>query len=258
MEWWQTGILAIVEGITEFLPISSTAHLLITSRILGLPVTEFVKSFEIAIQLGAILAVAAMYRKQIMDPKLWGRLLAGWVPTAAAGAALYPFIKGELLENLGVTIAALFAGGIILILLEKSSIFKVQYSMKKTADLPLWKYLIIGVFQAMSIVPGVSRAAATIIGGMMVGLSRREAVEYSFILAVPTMAAAVGWDLFKSGGNFGRGEWVIMAVGFAGAFVSAAAAVKWLISYVRTRDLSYFGWYRIILGAVINLIFIFR
>ena len=225
MEWWQTGILAIVEGITEFLPISSTAHLLITSRILGLPVTEFVKSFEIAIQLGAILAVAAMYRKQIMDPKLWGRLLAGWVPTAAAGAALYPFIKGELLENLGVT---------------------------------MWKYLIIGVFQAMSIVPGVSRAAATIIGGMMVGLSRREAVEYSFILAVPTMAAAVGWDLFKSGGNFGRGEWVIMAVGFAGAFVSAAAAVKWLISYVRTRDLSYFGWYRIILGAVIYLIFIFR
>jgi len=257
MDIIQSLVLSVVEGITEFLPISSTGHLILTADLLKIPQTEFVKSFEVIIQLGAILAVVVLYwRRFIQSKALWMRLIVAFLPTAILGLVFYKLIKHYLLGNPEVTLWALFLGGIALIVIEK--LYKEQpHHLDNVEKLPLKKAFIIGLVQSLSMIPGVSRAAATIFGGLFMGLKRTAAVEFSFFLAVPTMAAATGLDLVKSNFSFSSQEWIVLAIGFVGAFVTAILAIRFFVRYVGHHTFIAFGIYRIVL-AIVFWLFIVR
>jgi undecaprenyl-diphosphatase len=243
-------VLAVVEGITEFLPISSTGHLILTSHLLGLEHTDFLKSFEVIIQLGAILAIVFLYWKTLIkDISIWKKIVTAFIPTAFVGFFLYDFIKGFLLGNETVTLASLFIGGIVLILLELFHKEKKE-SKDQIAKLSYKHAFIIGCFQSLSIIPGVSRAASTIIGGLLVGGKRKTAVEFSFLLAVPTMVAASGLDLLESNFSFTATEWHLLSVGFIGSFLVAIAAVKFFLGFIQKHTFIPFGVYRIVLALV--------
>lgn len=250
MDLIQAIILSIVEGVSEFLPISSTGHLILASDLLKIPQTEFVKSFEIFIQLGAILAVAVLYfNKYSRDFKVWRNVLAAFVPTAVIGLVLYKFIKDYLLGNTLVTIGALFIGGILLIALEK--LHKERGSDAGSIEkLSIKQSFLIGVVQSVSVIPGVSRSAATILGGMFLGAKKETAVEFSFLLAVPTMLAATGLDLIKSNFAFNGQEISVLITGFAGAFITALFVIKWFIKFTQTNSFFWFGVYRIVLALI--------
>ena len=249
MSIFQTLILSIVEGITEFLPISSTGHLILVSELLSLSQTEFVKSFEIIIQLGAIMAIVVLYFKKLIEnKKLYPKILAAFLPSAIIGFVLYKFIKQYLIGDPQIVLASLFIGGILLIILEKI-LAKIKIRNDLTIEeLDLKSCLLVGLSQTVSMIPGVSRAAATIIGGMSVGLSRSSAIEFSFLLAVPTMAAASGLDLIKSYQYFSVQDFKQLIVGFIVSFISAKIAVEWLIKFMKNHSLAAFGVYRIILA----------
>lgn len=249
-------ILSIVEGVTEFLPISSTGHLELASKILNIPQTGFVKTFEIVIQLGAILAVLILYFVRILKSvNLWKRVIVAFIPTSIIGLIFYKIIKNILLGNLLIDVISLFIGGILIIILEKY-FAKKPPTIEKVENLSLTKTSLIGVAQSVSVIPGVSRAAATIFGGMGLGLTRVEATEFSFILAIPTMVAASGLDLYKTRFSFTSQEYLLIAIGFIGAFISAAITVKWLINFVSKHSFIGFGIYRIILALIFLAIFI--
>jgi len=253
----QALILGIVEGITEFLPISSTAHLILLGRVLGITSTDFVKTFGVVIQLGAILAVVVIYWRTFL--RRWavnGRIILAFIPTGFLGFLLYPYIR-NLLGNPLVAIGALFFGGIILILFE--------YWHKESADavenlsaITYPQAFLIGLAQTVSMIPGVSRSAATILGGMVQRIKRETIVEFSFLLAVPTMLAATGYDLLKNfhslAGSSGNG--ILLLVGFLAAFLSALVAVSWLIRYIKNHKLTAFGIYRIVIALVFLLLYI--
>lgn len=249
-------ILAIVEGITEFLPISSTGHLVLVSHALAIPETDFTKSFEIIIQLGAILAVVVLYFKTLLYKRqYWPKLLVAFLPTALVGFTLYPLIKHVFLDNPLITLISLLVGGIALIAVEKIH----KEGETHASDLSHVTYqqaALIGCFQALSVVPGVSRAAATIVGGMVMGVKRTTAVEFSFLLAVPTMIAASGLDLVKSHSRFTSNEYLTLAVGFIGAFIVALIAVKYFMQYIKQHNFIPFGIYRIIIAIIYFLVFV--
>lgn len=249
-------ILAVVEGVTEFLPVSSTGHLVLVSNILLLPQTEFLKSFEIIIQLGAILAVVnAYWKKLITNVTLWMRILVAFIPTAIVGFFLYDYIKGFLLGNTTVTLAALFIGGVILILVERFYKAEKHYT-QEVEKIGLPQAFMIGVFQSLSVVPGVSRAAASILGGMFMGASRKTAVEFSFFLAIPTVFAASGYDLLKSNFSFSLYEWNLLIIGFSGSFIVAHFVIKFFLAYVQKHSFTVFGIYRIVLSIVYWLLLV--
>jgi undecaprenyl-diphosphatase len=240
----QSIILGIVEGITEFLPISSTGHLILASRLLGLPQTDFQKSFEIAIQLGAIASVIVLYWRKFFEPAVLGRVIAAFIPTGLIGFALYHVVKTYLFGSDTVVLWALGLGGVALIvfeLLHKES----DDAVADVTAIPYSKAVAIGLFQSLSIVPGVSRAGATIVGGLILGLSRSTIVEFSFLLAVPTMLAATGYDLLKNASSFEPQQFGVLAAGFISAFLVALLSIKFLLAYVRTRTFIPFGIYRI-------------
>lgn len=243
----QAIILGIVEGLTEFLPISSTAHLIIANRLLAIPLTDFVKSFDIIIQLGAILAVVILYIRQLLldRPTLY-RIIVAFIPTAIIGFFLYPFIKNNLLENMKLIAFALVIGGVIMIIFEHT-----RKSDKTEKHISYFRALLIGIFQSLAIIPGVSRAGATIIGGQSLGISRKTIVEFSFLLAIPTMVAASGLDIIKSDFSFSTSEWGLLATGFVTAFITALLAVQFFLRYIEKHSFSAFGWYRIIIGLLI-------
>lgn len=242
-------ILAIVEGVTEFLPVSSTGHLVLTSFMLSIPQTNFVKSFEIIIQLGAILAIVTLYwRTLIRNIDVWRKLFIAFIPTAIIGYILYDFIKNTLIGDPLITVIALFLGGIVLILIEY--FFKEkEHHIENIENISYQNSFIIGIFQSFSIVPGVSRAAATIIGGLLTGAKRKTAVEFSFLLAIPTMLAATALDLKESSLKFSTNEIALIATGFIGSFIVALFAVKFFVSYVQKHNFILFGVYRILLAA---------
>ncbi|MEK7509374.1 MAG: undecaprenyl-diphosphate phosphatase [Patescibacteria group bacterium] len=250
-------ILGIVEGFTEFLPISSTAHLVITSEILRIPESAFLGSFIIAIQLGAIASVVVLYWKTIvLDSETMKRVFVAFVPTAVIGFLLYQFVKGFLLENLFVIAWALLLGGMVLILFEwwqKGISARALPAQAGTplSTMPYSKAFLVGVAQALAIIPGVSRAGATILGGLALGLGRADIVVFSFLLAIPTMLAATGYDLYKTGSSFATNEWHLLALGFIVSFIAAYAGVRFLVSFVQTHSFSGFGWYRIVLGVAV-------
>lgn len=247
-------IYGIVEGLTEFLPISSTGHLILTAKLLGNAQTDFLKSFEIAIQLGAILSIVALYwRELFVNRRIMKRIIAAFIPTAIIGFTFYPLIKKYLIGNVSVVLWALLIGGIFIILFEK------KHGERKDAvhEIGLMTYrqaFLIGVFQSFAIIPGVSRSAATIIGGLYAKLSRRVIVQFSFLLAVPTMAAATGLDLLKNAHSFTWNEVEFLAVGFIVSFIVAFVAVKFFLSFVETHTFIPFGIYRI---GIVVLWFLF-
>ena len=251
MDWVQVLILSVVEGVTEFLPISSTGHLILASKLLGVAQTEFVKSFEIVIQLGAIAAVAWESKEAFRSFKSVKAMMWAFVPTGVIGFGLYRVVKTYLLGNAEVVVWALLLGGVGMIIWEK---LQTRDRKLQISDLNVKRSFLIGVLQAVSVIPGVSRALMTIMGGMMMGLSRIEAVKFSFVLAIPTMVAATGLDLVKSGWSFTANEWLILGVGFAGAYFSAWIVVRWLIGYVQKHNFVAFGVYRIALALVFGLL----
>ncbi len=256
MDFVQTVILSIVEGLTEFLPISSTGHLVLTSEILQVKQTEFVKSFEIIIQLGAILAVVFLYWKRVMTNfRFWPKLIIAFIPSGVVGLTLYKLIKSLLLGNSYVTLLALFLGGVLLIILEK--IYKEQdHHLSNIEQISHQQAFLIGLCQSVSIIPGVSRAGATIMGGLFLGLKRTTAVEFSFLLAIPTMFAATSLDLIKSNLSFTANEYNLLIAGFIGSFITAIFAVKFFLKFVATHSFIPFGIYRIVLALLFWLLIV--
>jgi undecaprenyl-diphosphatase len=240
-------ILGIVQGISEFLPISSTGHMILASHLMGLKHTEFLKSFEIAIQAGTILSVVVLYwRTLLVDIEVIKRLIVAFLPTGILGLTLYRMVKGYLLGSEAVVLWSLLIGGIILV------VFEWRYREKEDAtgeirDISYRDALIIGLFQSIAMIPGVSRSASTIVGGLMLGLKRKTIVEFTFLLAVPTMLAATGYDLIRSGSQFSVGEFQYLLVGFVTAFVVALLSIKFLLSFIKTHTFIPFGVYRIVL-----------
>lgn len=256
MNLFHAAILGFVEGLTEFLPISSTGHLIIAAKLLGLSQTEFLKSFEIAIQLGAILAVVALYgRRLLISREIFVKVCVAFMPTAILGAIFYKVIKKYLLSGETLVLWTLLLGGIIIILFEKWH--KTPESGSQDWDTLTYKKAFwVGVCQSVAMVPGVSRAGATIIGGLVMGIPRRVIVEFSFLLAVPTMLAATVLDLIKSGFTFGPGEAAFLTVGFVTSFIVAILVIKVFLQFIRNHTFTVFGWYRIF--AAILLFFVLQ
>lgn len=250
-------ILGLVEGITEFLPISSTGHMILAARLLDLQPTEFLKSFEIIIQLGAILAILVLYWKKLfLNGKIFLRVAVAFLPTAIIGLIFYKIVKEYLLGSTLVVVLSFAIGGILLIVFELFWAKKHVPTEASPLELESVTYkqaLIIGTFQAIAIIPGVSRSAATIVGGLLLGISRSAIVEFSFLLAVPTMAAATLLDVFKMGFSFTGNEMGLLGIGFVVAFISALIAVRFLIRFIKTHTFVPFGVYRIVVACAFLL-----
>ena len=246
-------ILGLVEGITEFLPVSSTAHLILAGHALRLADSEFLKSFEIIIQLGAILSVVVLYWNKFWHWDVLKKLVVAVIPTGIIGLTVYKALKAYLLGNVVVVLCALVVGGIALIIFErfpKRDVEEIDFG-----EITYGKALLIGLFQSIAIIPGVSRSAATIVGGSLIGISKRTIVEFSFMLAVPTMLAASGLELVK-GRSALAGHYTPLAVGFVVSFVTAIIAIKSFLGYIKKHDFAAFGWYRIVLALVYFLVFL--
>ena len=242
-------ILGIVEGVTEFLPISSTGHLILVSEFLRIPQSEFLKTFEIAVQLGAIASVVVLYWKSFFNIELLKRLVIAFIPTGVIGIVFYKIAKTYLLGYDSVVLVALLIGGVALI------VFELLHTEKEDAvDAPeaisYRQALLVGLFQAIAIIPGVSRSAATIVGGLLLGIKRVTIVEFSFLLAVPTMAAATGLDTLKSWGTFSSDQISTLAIGFITSFVVALFSIRFLLSYIRKHSFIPFGIYRIAIAVL--------
>ena len=249
--------LGVVEGLTEFLPISSTGHLIIAGQLIGYT-GEKAKVFEIVIQSGAMLAVIWEYRER------FGRVLAGlhcdvaarrfavnlavaFLPAALLGLAFAGAIKQHLFHAVPVA-AAFILGGLIILWVERSP---RRATVERVDDMTWQDALKVGLAQSFALIPGMSRAGATIIGGMLFGLSRRAATEFSFFLAVPTLIAAGAYDFYQNRALFDAGDLGVFSAGFVVSFVSAFLCVRWLLRYIATHDFSVFAWYRIAFGIIV-------
>ncbi|MFN8255173.1 MAG: undecaprenyl-diphosphate phosphatase [Bacteroidales bacterium] len=245
----QAIIISIVEGLTEFLPISSTGHMILASAALGIENNEFHKTFEISIQLGAIFAIVLMYARQFLKSfEIYTKLFVAFIPTAVAGFLAYGFIKQYLFSPLVVSIS-LIIGGIILIWIDKIVINK-KSEFENLEKISIKNAFFIGLIQCISMIPGVSRAGATIVGGVFNGFDKKKATEFSFLLAVPTMIAATGYDLLKTPLEFTDNQILLLIIGLAGSFIFAWIAVKLFLSYVNKYGFAAFGWYRIAIGLL--------
>lgn len=250
----QAIIIAIIEGLTEFLPISSTGHMILASSLMQIHDDPFVQTFEIVIQLGAIMAIVMLYYKRFLQSfSIYLKLAIAFIPTGIVGLLAYKAIKLYLFNPLTVSIA-LIVGGIILIIIDK----KVTNRKSSYDDLEKVSYrnaFYIGLIQCISMIPGVSRAGATIVGGVFNGFDKKQATEFSFLLAVPTMFAATGYDLLKTSIAFSTEEMQLLALGLVISFVSAWLAVKVFLKLVETYGFVHFGYYRIALGIVFLVFF---
>lgn len=255
MDIWQSVVLGIVEGVTEFLPISSTGHLILVSELLHIPQSEFLTSFQIVIQLGAILAVVALYwRKLFLEWEVMKRIMVALIPALGIGFLFYSFIRKLLTSPLTVVVA-LGIGGVILIAFEYVRKGR-DGSLENLATLPYRTVLFIGLFQAISVIPGVSRAGATILGGLSLGLSRKAIVEFSFLLAAPTMVAATTLDLLKHGASFSSADFHLLWIGLLFAFLVAILAMKGFLRFVESHSFTAFGVYRIVVATLFYIFII--
>lgn len=254
---FKAALLGIVEGLTEFLPVSSTGHLLMLDRFLGIGDDDFGKTFVVLIQLGAILAILSVYFGKLLRVALgmFGNpaarrfvlgLLIAFLPAAIIGAAAHSIIKGVLF-NVWVVCFTLIAGGAILLWVDQLEL-KPRYHDAMQFSLPM--YLGIGLFQCLSMVPGVSRSGATIVSAMLFGADKRSAAEFSFYLAMPTMAGAFAYDLYKNYGLMTSNNVVLVAIGFACSFVAGYIVVKTFLSYVSRHGFALFAWWRVIVGSL--------
>ena len=243
-------VLGVVEGITEFLPVSSTGHLILADALLGATGDRW-KVFDIVIQTGAMFAVAWEYRARFLrvDVALYRNLIVAFIPAAVIGLAFSKYIKAYLFHAVPVALAFIIGGVVILIVERRARPARVE-----SAGAMTWvDALKVGIAQCFALIPGTSRSGATIIGGMLFGLSRKAATEFSFFLAVPTLIAAGGYDLFKNRALLSAHDAPIFGVGLLVAFVSAFVVIRWLIRYVATHDFKPFAWYRIAFGLLVLL-----
>lgn len=266
MSLLQAIIIAIVEGITEYLPVSSTGHMIITSSLMGIHKAEFTKMFEVAIQLGAILAVVVLYWRKFFDFKRWqfyAKLIIAVIPALVLGKLFSDKID-EMLESPTTVAITLLLGGIVLLFIDR---LFTKNDIDTEEKISIRRAFIIGLWQCLAMIPGVSRSASSIIGGMQQKLSRRLAAEFSFFLAVPTMCAATGYTLFlkdvEVGGVKQKGYEMLLAssdnitafvVGNIVAFVVAMLAIKFFIGFLQRYGFRLFGWYRIIAGIVLLIL----
>jgi undecaprenyl-diphosphatase len=242
-------IIAIIEGLTEFLPVSSTGHMILADSIMGVKDKEFTETFEVVIQLGAIMAVVFMYFKRFfVGIDIYIKLFIAFLPTGIIGFLAYSAIK-EFLFNPYVVSVSLILGGIVLILLDKWSENKVS-EYKEVEQISYLGAFKIGCIQCLSMIPGVSRSAATIFGGVFSGFNRKQAAEFSFLLAIPTMFAASGYDLLKNHEAINSSNLVTLLIGAAVAFVVALIAIKGFIAFLNKYGFKHFGYYRIVLGVL--------
>ena len=256
----KAAILGVVEGLTEFLPISSTGHLILAGQLLGF-VGDKAKLFEIVIQSGAILAVCVEYRQRLWgaftgiatDPRarrFWTNLAIAFMPLAILGLAFNKVIKAHLFNAITVAITFIL-GGIVILWVERTGRAARPVRVAEVEDMTALDALKLGIAQTFALLPGTSRSGATIIGGMLFGLSRKAATEFSFFLAVPTLVAASLYSLYKERALLSMDDIGMWATGFVTAFLSAYACVRWLIRFVSTHDFKPFAWYRIVFGVVV-------
>lgn len=256
MTFFEAVILGIVEGITEFLPISSTAHLMMASKVLGVEPSDFLKSFDIVIQFGAIVAVILVFGPLFgVHHRLWKKILIAFLPTAVIGFVLYQLIKVYLLGNLLIAAWSLAIGGVVLILIEFFLSKKPEAEKIPIENITNTQAFIIGVCQSIAIIPGVSRSAATIIPAMLLGTSRVAAAQFSFLLAVPTIGAASAYEFVKNvhviNGNIG-----LLLVGFLTSLIAAFLSIKFLLSFVQKFSFTPFGVYRIVIAILFIFVFL--
>ena len=258
MTYLEALTIAVIEGLTEFLPISSTGHMMIATAALGVKATPFVKLFTIAIQLGAILSVVVLYFKRFFKSiDFYLKLVVAFIPAAIFGLLLSDYIDAALENLMGVAIA-LFVGGIVLLFVDKW--FK-NNNQDDEKDITYTKALKIGFFQCLAMWPGMSRSASTIVGGMTQGLTRKNAAEFSFFLAVPTMFAATAkklLDFYKDGITLNGQEINILIFGNVIAFIVALVAIKSFIGFLNKYGFKGFGWYRIIVGGILIVLFLLK
>lgn len=251
------ALLGLLEGLTEFIPVSSTGHLLLAGHFLGF--NSAGRTFEVVIQLGAILALISVYAVKVTQLFLaartedWARraiasVTLAFLPAVFIGLALHGFIKDVLFETPVLIAVMLVLGGFVLLFVDR--IAPAQPKHTDALALPLGKSLAIGFCQCLAMVPGVSRSGATIVGALLMGVEKRAAAEFSFLLSLPTMMAAVAYDLFKNRDVLDFGAMTEIAVGFAVAFLTAVLVVRWVLGYVGRHGYAVFGWWRIIVGSV--------
>lgn len=242
-------ILGTLEGLTEFLPISSTGHLILASHLLGIEQTVAHKTFEVVIQLGSILAVLFLFAQRLLGNKmLWMKIAVAFLPTAVFGFLFYKTIKS--LFGIETVSIMLVVGGIAFLVIEYFRRDHDESKNKSVDELSIKESLMIGLFQSLSMVPGTSRSGATMIGGLFAGLSRKSAAEFSFLLAIPTMFAATAYDLYKNRATMVVDDYTLLACGFITAFVVAFFTVKAMMKFLTTHTFVVFGVYRILVGLV--------
>jgi len=253
MDIVQAIIIGIIEGFTEFLPISSTGHMIVASHFLGIEETALVKAYEVIIQFAAILAVMLIYRDKLSFAKieLWKKLILAFLPLAIVGYIFKDQVKA--LFSIEVVAIMFIVGGVIFLIIEhyykeeKSHTVDVEKVSYKQA---LW----VGFAQIFSLVPGTSRAGATIVGGLLTGMDRKSSAEFSFLLAIPVMAAVSGYDLLKHYKDFADANWIAFAIGFVVAFVIAYLTIKLFLAFLQRFTFVSFGIYRIIFGLILLLV----
>lgn len=256
-EWLVAAVLGLVEGATEFIPVSSTGHLIVAADLLGFT-GQRAGTFEIVIQLGAILAVAWLYRQRLLGAVRTARtpgpgqslarnIAIAFVPAAVVGVVTHAYIKAYLF-NPTVVAWALIAGGVAILVIER---WQPVERVAELEGLDTRRALGVGLAQVLALVPGVSRSGATILGGYCLGLSRTAAAEFSFLLAIPVMVAAAGFDLVRNLGALGRADVPVFLIGFGVAFASALVVIKGFLRFVSGHDFRAFGWYRIVAGVAI-------
>lgn len=256
-DWINAIILGVIEGLTEFIPVSSTGMLLLAKTAMGLP-DGFWDTFAVLIQLGAILAVVVLYFGRLWrvatrlpsDPyarRFATSLLVAFLPSAALGVLLHDFIKRVLFDTPVVQCVSLILGGLVLLFIDRAAPPARRYEAMK---LPLGTSLTIGLFQCLALIPGTSRSGATIVGSMLMGVDKRAAAEFSFFLAIPTMAGAFAVDLYKNRGELAQANLQLVAIGFVTAFVVAIVVIRAMLAIIARRGMAPFGWFRILIGGV--------
>ncbi|HPG89058.1 MAG TPA: undecaprenyl-diphosphate phosphatase [Hyphomicrobium sp.] len=256
MQQWHAVLLGLIEGLTEYIPVSSTGHLLLTEWLLG--ITSKGRTFEVLIQLGAILALLTVYfgklwhiatslPNSVRTQKFVLGVLLAFIPAAILGALLHSFIKGVLFETPMVICVSLLIGGIILLAVDRMQ-FTPRFS--DIMDIPPATAFGIGLCQCLALIPGVSRSGSTIVGAMFLGTDKRTAAEFSFFLAMPTMAGAFAFDLYKNYDKLSMDDATLIVLGFVSAFIAGLLVVRYILDFISRRGLSFFGWWRILVGGI--------
>jgi undecaprenyl-diphosphatase len=246
----QSIILGTVEGLTEFLPISSTGHMILVSHFLHIIDSATLTTFEIVVQFGAILAVVVSYYKKLFKMEMIKKLIIAFIPTGIAGVVIFPYIK-HLLDKPILVAVMLLIGGIVILVIEKRYTKNIQEGSVSVTDISYKNALLLGLFQALAIIPGVSRSGAVIVGGLTQKIQRKALVEFSFLLAVPTMTLAAIYTVIKKYNELTSASLSPIIIGTIVSFIVAFAVIRLALSYIRKHSFAVFGWYRIVIGVIL-------